>query len=54
MQRCDICQSSGEVFSVPGTEHHICDECIKAGRIEELFETPAFPADPIERTDMVG
>ena len=54
MQRCDICQSSGEVFLVPGTAHHICEECIKAGRIDELFETPVLPTAPENRTDMIA
>ena len=49
MQICDVCKGEKEeTFTVPGTSVAICDACLRAGRIGELFgpEQVAAPANP--------
>jgi hypothetical protein len=54
MQICDVCkEEKEETFTVPGTSAAICDACLRAGRIAELFEPEhdVVPAEPAAKVD---
>jgi hypothetical protein len=54
MQICDVCKGEKEeTYTVPGTSAAICEACLRAGRIGELFgpERDIVPAKPMGPVD---